>query len=239
MRSMFAIWSDNGRIDYGVAPRRPPHMRRLAVAAVVFAIAGMGLRTVYSEIVAKVHDSPGVSDLAGSDSSKRDPASRDLASEIRRVADAAPAPVNDSGRPRAFTTKRRMLSKTIGRIPIGSLGQSTIAEPQPFASPAGSPAVASAGQSAIPAAGPADGGPPKLAENKLREKPRAAKRRSVRSAPVFQVYESPDGRPVVMRRQGRNDAAASDPWNNNFTNGPRFGRRIHVARPAFFFEAPF
>lgn len=242
MRSIFAIWSDNGRIDYGVAPRRLPYVRQLAIATVVFLIAGVGLRTVYSEIVAnsKAHNGPSVPDAANTDSSKRDSAYlTGSAGENSRAADTGMAPMSAPPRARSVITKRRMLSKTVGLVPIGARGESVITEPRPFAGSAAGPAVASRDQSAGAAAEPMDGGFPKLAENKLREKPHVAKKRSVRSASTFQVYELPDGRQVVMRRPGRNDAAASDPGNNSFTNGPRFGRPIHVARPGFFFDAPF
>src|SRR5712691_4950236 len=69
MRSIFAIWSDNGRVDYGVdhgiaRPRRLTFAARLGVAVVALAAAGMGARNVYSEMVAnsKVHDNSGVGD---------------------------------------------------------------------------------------------------------------------------------------------------------------------------------
>lgn len=239
MRSIFAIWSDNGRIDYGVSRPRLPRVRRLAIATAVFLVAGIGLSTVYSAIVtnSKMHDGPSVNGSANADSSKRDAAysdaNRDSANENRHVADAAPAP-----RPRAITTKRRMLSKTIGLVPIGSLAQSTIAESPPSAGSAANPPVASADVSARATTELTDREPPKLVENKLRDKAHVAKKKSVRSASALRAHGLADGRQVVMRRPPRNDAAAFDPGNDNFTNVPRFGRRIYVAQP-WLFDGPF
>ena len=87
-----------------------------------------------------------------------------------------------------------------------------------------------------------DHGPAKFDENKLDQKPRAAKKKLARSAPAVQVYQLPDGRQVVVRRLTRNDTRHADGADfdprDNFMNEPRSGRGVHVARPGLF-ETPF
>jgi hypothetical protein len=146
--------------------------------------------------------------------------------------------------------KPRAQLRTIGFAPIGAPDRSTTAEPGPVAGTTTNPAIAPADRAQ--AAEPSDHGVAKLGENvakleenkdKLDEKSRVTKKKHTRRASVVQVYQLPDGRQVVMRSRTGNDirqayGAAFDPWGNNFTNAPRFGGRIHVARPGFF-GAPF
>ena len=52
MRSIFAIWSDNGRAEYGIMRPRLTSAGRLGIAITAFAVAGMGIGSIYSEMVA-------------------------------------------------------------------------------------------------------------------------------------------------------------------------------------------
>jgi hypothetical protein len=243
MRSIFAIWSDDGRIDYGtVPPSRLAGARRFGVAMVAVVVAGIGIWNAYSAVVAKptVGDNSDVRDSAMRDSANRnstnqDSANRNLADANRDVADvanAAPGPPT----PRSVAMKRRAQLRTIGLAPIGASNRSTIAEPGSVAGSAANAAIAPVDRAQ--AAEPSDRG-----VAKLEEKSRVAKKKQTRRTSVVQVYELPDGRQVVVRSRTGNDArladgADFDPSGNNFTTVPRFGRGIHVARPGLF-GAPF
>lgn len=242
MRSIFAIWSDNGRIDYGtVRPSRLAGARRFGVAMVAVAVAGVGVWNAYSAVVAKptVGDNSDVRDdvrdSANRNSTNRDSANRDPADANRDVADVANAA---SGRPtpRSVAMKRRAQLRTIGLAPIGAPNRSTIAEPGSVAGSVANAAIAPVDRAQ--AAGPSD-----RSVAKLEEKSRVAKKKQTRRTSVVQVYELPDGRQVVVRSRAGNDTrqadgADFDPSGNNFTTVPRFGRGIHVARPGLF-GAPF
>jgi hypothetical protein len=243
MRSMFAIWSDDGRIDYGtVPPSRLAGARRFGVAMVAVVVAGIGIWNAYSAVVAKptVGDNSDVRDSAMRDSANRnstnqDSANRNLADANRDIADVANAA---PGRPtpRSVAMKRRAQLRTIGLAPIGAPNRSTIAEPGSVAGSAANGAIAPVDRAQ--AAEPSDRG-----VAKLEEKSRVAKKKQTRRTSVVQVYELPDGRQVVARSRTGNDArqadgADFDPSGNNFTTVPRFGRGIHVARPGLF-GAPF
>jgi hypothetical protein len=248
MRSIFAIWSDDGRIDYGtVPPSRLAGARRFGVAMVAVVVAGIGIWNAYSAVVAKptVGDNSDVRDSAMRDSANRnstnqDSANRNLADANRDIADVANAA---PGRPtpRSVAMKRRAQLRTIGLAPIGASNRSTTAEPGSVAGSAANAAIALVDRAQ--AAEPSDRGVAKLEENKLDEKSRGAKKKQTRRTSVVQVYELPDGRQVVVRSRTGNDArqadgADFDPSGNNFTTVPRFGRGIHVARPGLF-GAPF
>ena len=243
MRSIFAIWSDDGRIDYGtVPPSRLAGARRFGVAMVAVAVAGIGAWTAYSAVVAKptVGDNSDVRDSAMRDSANRNSANRDSANrdpadanrDVADVANAAP------GRPtpRSVAMKRRAQLRTIGLAPIGAPNRSMTTEPGSVAGSAANAAIASVDRAQ--AAEPSDRG-----VAKLEEKSRVAKKKQTRRTSVVQVYDLPDGRKVVVRSRTENDArqadgADFDPSGNNFTTVPRFGRGIHVARPGLF-GAPF
>ena len=248
MRSIFAIWSDGGRIDYGtVRPSRLAGARRFGVAMVAVAVAGVGVWNAYSAVVAKptvgdnsdVRDSS-MRDSANRNSTNRDSANRDPADANRDVADVAnTAPGRPT--PRSVAMKRRAQLRTIGLAPIGASNRSTIAEPGFVAGSAANAAIAPVDRAQ--AAEPSDRGVAKLEENKLDEKSRGAKKKQTRRTSVVQVYDLPDGRKVVVRSRTENDArqadgADFDPSGNNFTTVPRFGRGVHVARPGLF-GAPF
>ena len=248
MRSIFAIWSDDGRIDYGtVPPSRLSGARRFGVAMVAVAVAGLGIWNAYSAVVAKptvgdnsdVRDSAmrdsAMRDSANRNSTNRDSANRDPADANRDVADVANAA---PGRPtpRSVAMKRRAQLRTIGLAPIGAPNRSMTAEPGSVAGSAANAAIASVDRAQ--AAEPSDRG-----VAKLEEKSRVAKKKQTRRTSVVQVYDLPDGRQVVVRSRTGNDTrqadgADFDPSGNNFTTVPRFGRGIHVARPGLF-GAPF
>jgi hypothetical protein len=244
MRSIFAIWSDNGRVDYGIARPRLTRAMWLGIAITTFPIvamvAGVLIRNAYSEMVANYNSDR--RDSASQDSVSRDATSRDLAGTNRDNVTAAPA-INPGRRPARSlaATKARAQLRTIGLAPIGAPNRSTTAELEPVGSPAH---AAIAPVDRAQAAVPSDRGVAKLEEdkNKLDEKSRVAKKKTRRAA-VVQVYEMPDGRQVVVHSRTRSDirqayGAAFDPWGNNSTSVPRFGRGIRVARPALF-GAPF
>jgi hypothetical protein len=239
MRSIFAIWSDDGRIDYGtVPPSRLAGARRFGVAMVAVAVAGIGAWSAYSAVVAKptVGDNSDVRDSAMRDSAmrnstNRDSANRDPADANRDVADVANAA---PGRPtpRSVAMKRRAQLRTIGLAPIGAPNRSATAELGPVAGSAANAAIAPVDRAQ--AAEPSDRG-----VAKLEEKSRVAKKKQTRRTSVVQVYELPDGRQVVVRSRTGNDTrqadgADFDPSGNNFTTAPRFGRGIHMARPGLF-----
>jgi hypothetical protein len=246
MRSIFAIWSDNGRVDYGAGPRLTG-AARLGIAVTAFAIVGivasMTIRIVYSQMVANYNsDRP---DSVSQDSTSRDSPSRDLADTNRDIANATAAPAITPGRRPARSlaaTKPRAQLRTIGLAPIGAPDRSTTAEPGPVAGPAAHPAITPVDRAQ--AAVPSDRGVAKLEENKKPdEKSRVAKKKQTRRNSVVQVYELPDGRQVVVRGRAGNDTRSADgadfdPWGNNVATAPRFGRGIHVARPGLF-GAPF
>src|SRR5262252_2339675 len=76
MRSPFAIWSDDGRVDYGVERPKLPRAKRFGIAIVAFAVAGLGVWNAYSAIVAnlKVRDSSDVREAANRQAESHDPA---------------------------------------------------------------------------------------------------------------------------------------------------------------------
>jgi hypothetical protein len=223
MRSIFAIWSDNGRVDYGsIARPRLTRAIRLGIATAAFAVAavvaGPSIRNVYSEMVANYSSDQ-------SDSANHDLANQDLAATNRDIVNAASAPALKAGRrsARLLTgTKPRAQLRTIGLAPIGAANRSTTTGPVPNAGSAANPVIAPVDHAQ--AAEPSGRGVAKLEENKkLDEKSRVAKRKPTRSNPAAQVYVLPDGRPVLVRPARE----------NNFTNVQRFGRRT------FGFGAPF
>ena len=219
MRSIFAIWSDNGRVDYGIARPRLTGGMKLGIAIAAFAavimVAGKGIRNAYLEIVAS-YNSDSANDLADSN--------RDIVT--------APPAINAGHRQARVTaaTRPRAQLQTIGLAPIGAPDRSAIAEPAPVAGATANPVIAATDRA--PAAAPPDNGATKLEENKNKpeEKSRVAKKKRAHRSSVAQVYQLPDGRQVVMR--GRVGGADFGSWGNNY------GRGIHVARP-WFFGSPF
>jgi hypothetical protein len=252
MRSIFAIWSDSGRVDYGIAPPRLTGAMRRGIAVTAFAIVGvvatMAIRNVYSQMVGNYNSDRRDSvsqDSASRDSTSRDSPSHDLADTNRDIANATAAPAITPGRRPARSlaaTKPRAQLRTIGFAPIGAPDRSMTAEPGPVAGSAAHPAITPVDRAQ--AAVPSDRGVAKLEENKkLDEKSRVAKKKQTHRNSVVQIYELPDGREVVVRSRTRNDTRSADgahfdPWGNNVTTAPRFGRGIHVARPGLF-GAPF
>ena len=223
MRSIFAIWSDNGRVDYGIArPRLTGGMKfgiAIAAFAAVIMVAGKGIRNAYLEIVAYY------------DSDWRDSANQDPADSNRDIVTAPPA-INAGHRQARVTaaTRPRAQLQTIGLAPIGTPDRSVMAEPAPVAGATANPVIAATDRAL--AAAPPDNGATKLEENKNKpeEKSQVAKKKRAHRTSVAQVYQLPDGRQVVMR--GRVGGADFGSWGNNY------GRTIHVARP-WFFGSPF
>ena len=217
MRSIFAIWSDNGRVDYGITRPRLTGTMKLGIAIATFAavimVGGKGIRNVFSDIVASYNSDSTNQDLAESN--------RDVVTAPRAIT---------AGQRQARSAKPRAQLQTIGLAPIGAPDRSAIAEAAPFAGSAANPVIASADQAQV--AGPGDRGAAKLEENKNKpeEKSRVAKKKRTPRASVAQVYQLPDGRQVVVR--GRVGTADFGAWGNNFD------RRVHMARP-WFFGSPF
>jgi len=211
MRSIFAIWSDNGRVDYGIARPRLTGGMKLGIAIAAFAavimVAGKGIRNAYLEIVA-YYDSDW--------SANQDPA------DSNRDIVTAPPAINAGHRQARVTaaTRPRAQLQTIGLAPIGAPDRSAIAEPAPVAGATANPVIAATDRA--PAAAPPDNGATKLEENKNKpeEKSRVAKKKRAHRSSVAQVYQLPDGRQVVMR--GRVGGADFGSWGNNY------GRGIHV-----------
>jgi hypothetical protein len=223
MRSIFAIWSDNGRLDYGIAPSRLGGAVRRGIAIVALAVTGMGIWNIYSETFVNYI------------SSLRDSANQDWADTNRDVVNAAAASATSVGRPpaRSPAAKRRVQPSAIGLALLGAPDRSAIAEPA--AGSAANPAIAPADRPSQ-AAPPSDRGVAKLEENKPEElkpdkKSRVAKKRRTHSAPAVQVYQLPDGRQVVVR--GQANGVNLDLWGNSFANVTRSGRRVQAARPWF------
>jgi hypothetical protein len=209
MRSIFSIWRDNGRMDYGIAP--PGGLApagKLGLAAVALLVVGIGVRAVYSGI--------GADD--GLDS----------------LAHAVPAAAIDAGRAIAgiSESKPRPRPQTIGATPIG-FAADRMMRPDRSATPA-SPAVADA--RTVMAA--ADVAPPEQAPAKPEEKSKVAKKKSARRAPAVQAYTLPDGRQVAVRgavgsAYGYVENRGFQPWDS-FGGVPRQGRRAQFAQPGPF-----
>jgi hypothetical protein len=214
MRSIFAIWSDNGRVDYGIARPRLTGGMKLGIAIAAFAamimVAGKGIRNAYLEIVAS-YNSDSANDLADSN--------RDIVT--------APPAIN-AGHRQARAARPRAQLQTIGLAPIGAPDRSATPEPAPVAT--ANPVIAPTDRAQ--AAAPPDNGATKLEENKNKpeEKTRVVKKKRAHRTSVAQVYQLPDGRQVVMR--GRVGGADFGSWGNYY------GRPIHMARP-WFFGSPF
>jgi hypothetical protein len=188
---------------------------RLGVGVVALAMAGLGIRSLYSEISAN--------------------------SALDNLASAVLTPANDAGLAAATPPAKTPQSRTIGFAPIGATDRVTLpdrfeaAAASPPAGPAANPAARHLDQAqAAPAAEEAaiDRTPAKL-----EGKPHVAKKKPPRS--VASVYELPDGRQVTVRHPVRNaygyaEGAGFDPWNN----GARSTRRDRWERPVPF-ASPF
>jgi hypothetical protein len=209
MRSIFSIWRDNGRMDYGIAP--PSGLApagKFGMAVVALVVAGIGVRSLYSDMAANA--------------------------ELDSLAHAVPAAVVDAGRAMAGVSRPQSLtvgSAPIGFVPLGAANRFTT--PDKFVTPV-SAVVADARMA--PAA--ADAAPPEQAPAKLDQKSKVAKKKSAHRAPAVQVYTLPDGRQVAVRRAVRNaygyvDGGAFQAWDS-FGSAPRQGRRAQSARPGPF-----
>jgi hypothetical protein len=211
MRSIFAIWLDDGRVDYGITRPRLTGAGRLVVAALGLAVASVGVRSVYSQMVANA-DVGSFADLA-------------------RIADAAPAPAIDVIGAVAVSTigtvaiKPPVVPQTDGFAPIGVTARITV--PDSFTAAESRPIVGVSAQAsaATPEMTPIDRPATDPDQGKLGEKSRVTKKKRAR-APA--VQEWPDGRQV---------RGPFDPWSG-FASAPRQGRRVQMARPGPF-EAPF
>jgi hypothetical protein len=203
MRSIFSIWRDNGRLDYGIA--RPSGLApagKIGMAVVVLAVAAIGVRGVYSAMTAN--------------------------DELDTMAQAVPAPVIDAGRAVADPPATKPRPQTVGSAPIGFVpigGANPITTPDTFTTPA-SPAVADS-RTAPQAA--AEAAPPEQAPAKPDAKPHVAKKKFAHRAPAVQVYELPDGRQVTVRRSVRTAYGYAEDrgfqsWDS-FGAAPRQGRR--------------
>jgi hypothetical protein len=209
MRSIFSIWRDNGRVDYGISP--PSGLApagKLGLAAVALLVAGIGVRGVYSGIVAD--------------------------DGLDRLAHAVPAAAIDAGRAIAgiSESRPRPQPQTIGAAPIG-FAADRMMTPDRSATPV-SPAVADA--RTVMAA--ADAAPLERPPAKPEEKSKGAKKKSVHRAPAVQVYELPDGRQVAVRRAvgtayGYAENRGFQPWDS-FGSVARQGRRAQFAQPGPF-----
>ena len=171
MRSPFTIWSDDGRVDYGVERPKFPRAKRFGVAVVAFAVVGLGVWNAYSAIVAnlKAHDSTDVHEAANRQVESHDPvdanreaanrpadanrdaASRDPAEANRETARSAAneAPAINAGRPtmRSFAAKTRVKPHTLGLVPLGAPDRSAVAEPRRVAGAEANPVAAPVDQS--------------------------------------------------------------------------------------------
>jgi len=209
MRSIFSIWRDNGRMDYGIAPPAGlSPVGKFGLAAVVLVVAGIGVRSVYSGMAAD----------DGLDS----------------LAHAVPAAAIDAGRAIAgiSESKPRPQPQTIGAAPIG-FAADRITRPDRSPTPA-LPAMADA-RTVMEAA---DTSRSEQVPAKAEEKSKGTKKKSAHRAPAVQVYTLPDGRQVAVRSAVRNaygyvNTGAFQPWDS-FGNVPRQGRRAQSARPAPF-----
>jgi hypothetical protein len=210
MRSIFSIWRDNGRMDYGIAPSGElAPAGKVGLAAVALLVVGIAVRGLYSGMAAD--------------------------DGLNSLTHAVPAAAIDAGRTIAgiSESKSRPQPQTIGAAPIG-FATTRFATPDRPPAPA-SPAVADA--RTVMAA--ADAVPPELAPAKVEEKPKVAKKKkSAHHAPATQVYTLPDGRQVAVQGAVRNaygyvENRGFQPWDS-FGGAPRQGRRAKLAQPGPF-----
>jgi len=223
MRSPFTIWSDDGRVDYGVERPKFPRAKRFGVAVVAFAVAGLGVWNAYSAIVAnlKVRDSSDVREAANRQAESHDPAAEANREAANRPADAnreganRPADANreetarsagneasavNAGRPttRSFAARTRVKPHTLGLVPLGAPDRSAIAESPRVAAAEANSVTAPVDESTQVPAARSDHSSVKPEEDKLREKSRVAKRKPARGSTTIQVYDLPDGRRLVV-----------------------------------------
>jgi hypothetical protein len=211
MRSIFSIWRDNGRLDYGIA--RPSGLApagKIGMAVVVLAVGAIGVRGVYAVMTAN--------------------------DRLDGLAQAAAPPVIEAGRALSGLSTSRPRPQTVGSAPIGFVplgGANPVIAPDTFPTPA-SHAVADARSARQPAE---DAAPPEPAAAKPDAK-RHAKKKLAHRAPAVQVYELPDGRQVAVRRSvrtaygyagDRGFQSGFQSWGN-FAGVSRQGRRSQYAR---------
>jgi hypothetical protein len=165
MRSIFAIWSNTSREDYGLRRPRLAPTGRLCVT--LLAVAGIGVGNVYSEFHA---------------SSKSD-------SVVDRVASIVRA-----GRTSVPTTEPLTKSQTVGLAPIGVADRFTIPDRPTTAEswPVASLAADSPTPRDAQAAPPTGEGTPIVRSPKVDKKSLGTERTPARNNPAFQVYDLPD-----------------------------------------------
>jgi hypothetical protein len=116
MRSMFAISTNSGRANYGIGRPRVTFAGRFGIVVIAMAVGGMGVRNVYSQMVAN----------AESDS----------------VPNTAPALVTDGDHATMDSSNTKRPPQTIGLSPNGMYDPPTLVNPQPIAGFASNSSIA-------------------------------------------------------------------------------------------------
>jgi hypothetical protein len=220
MRSIFSIWRDNGRLDYGIA--RPSGLApagKIGMAVVLLAVGAIGVRGVYAVMTAN---------------DRLDTLAQAVPTAQPVLAAEPATPVIEARRASPSTWKAR--PQTVGSAPISFVplgGANPVAPPDPSPTPA-SHVVADSRPAPQPAA---DAAPPEQAKPDAKSadaKSHFAKKKlkTAHHAPAAQVYQLPDGRQVAVRGSVR--TAYGYAQNSGFQSWDSFGSARQGRRSQFF-----
>jgi hypothetical protein len=204
MRSMFAIFTNSGRANYGIGRPRVTFAGRFGIVVIAMAVGGMGVGNVYSQMVAN----------AESDS----------------VPNTAPAVVTDGDDASTDSSNTKPPPQTIGLSPNGMYDLPTLVNPQPIAGFASNSSIAP-GEHAQTAAQAA---PIDRVPVKLNERTPIAKKKSAAAVQVYALADGRQvtlRRPASINSKHA-DTAGFDPWG--LRDLPWSGDRVHLARPGSF-----
>jgi hypothetical protein len=159
MRPIFAICLDDGRADYGITRPRLTFAGRFGIGIIVLAVGGMGVRNVYSQMVAN--------------------------SDSDSMANAVPASVIDEKHATtgSSTAKPQLQPQTIGLAPIGTTVPPAMAKPPLFAGSAPNSSITPGEHVQVAA----EATPIDRIVAKLDEKPRVAKKKPVSAVQVYEL----------------------------------------------------
>jgi hypothetical protein len=218
MRSIFSIWRDNGRFDYGIArPSGLTPVGKIGMAVVLLAVGAIGVRGVYAVMTANDR----LDALAAAVPTTQ--AVPEAATPVIEVARAVRSPSTWKARPQTVG------SAPISFVPLG--GANPVTPPDPSPTPA-SHVVADARPSPQQSA---DASPEQAKPEQAKSpegKIHVARRKVAHRAPAAQVYQLPDGRQVTVRGSVR--TAYGYAQDRGFQSWGSFGSPRQERRSQFF-----